>query len=1329
MALDKDSGLGSAPGGAGASTFDELTDTPSSKTGQANRLVTVNNLETALEYTDPPAGVSINFLGGYIFDGASVGDSDPGAGRFRLNNVDHTLATFAFVSNTQEGGPDFSATLVDLATGDLLSAMQRDTVGRADAFILSGPAIAASEYFKLPVTHTSVGGIGGIVDATSCVLWLNSRGQINANTQSIDRIAITEVVTPSNVTLDAASGAGLTFSYPSGDAIFIGEDSLRTSITYPAGVNVEISGGLVDDLVILTINIAGGLEQFDTQLSPSIRRTTAQLGAIVRNAAGALTFAFDPGQIEFQVLNKITDLANAIGPFASRAIRVSTSGIADTSFRLFGGRAFSYDSSQNILDPSSVPVPDQTIANFEVYLSDGEIEGTKYVGDNTNTLLQPDQYQPAPLLPVAAPLATIPGGPNQATITLFFWQAGAAVPSIRVLPGQVIYASMSDAINGLETYAPTIPSRVSATAIPLGGVICIKGADDFTSTTEAMFFRSTAINGGGAGTVAPNMGEVYANTATQPQYLINNVQNQIQVQDGIDDPDTVLYEFLNFLGVAQWRATSTGLTITGGTEPNLTGVQDIDADPSTEPDNKTVRIPAGFGYITDFRTDTETGTRMLVTWPLTLFTIPDGTLNTDDATYIFHNGTDFDSQNTAPTNRQGLENIFIATTINETDTTTIAITMPAYRLTGTTSQILVEYLAFKGVEGTGGVVSKTTNPGANGGLALRISALTLFAPWSNAGNDRNNMSGVSYLAQDPLIFAYMLRDGDYAGGSTQITPALYDDGSGSAVAVPNPARNTTIQYVWQLITGQHIITFGQFIYDGLSSGVAALSADRANRILPQVLKRGVALELAALVVQKDCVDIDNTSTIRIVALSGGAAGTATPESFISLTDTPAEYVSQARKLVQVLADESGLEFVDPTVVTASVAPDGTLDLVHNLDTDAVKVSATYLDSLGVERAVGEYPPYVRQRSGFTDFGVAGSLAENVQCTPVAVSSNAGYVWRRGSTGVYLFRSVNAGGVVSNATTISVASTILSCDLAAVSTGAICVFINSAGQGAAAITDGAQTVTTTEFVWRAASTDDVRCHELSDGNIVIVYSTATASVIEAQVMDVTGALVGASFTVTVNGNGTHYAVGCADGNIVFLYGDLVTGELAYRVQSNDLTTQIVSETIIVGASIDYAQIQGVSRLSHARFLYQDRTNGDVRYTVEINTAGEVIVFNVVDEQNSGTVSTVNDIGLTVFDDEQFAHAWLGANGWLNFKARDSDQAIALTQVCDQPRICALPGQRRFVVTGSFADISAGRYQAAVYEIEALQVFKVDSNTARIVNTTRETLTITLSVSRY
>lgn len=1333
MALDKDGGLGSAPGGAGSSTFDGLTDTPSDKTGQANKLVTVNNLETELEYTDPPAGVSINFLGGYIFDGASVGDSDPGAGRFRLNNVDHTLATFAFVSNTQEGGPDFSDTMVDIATGDLLSVMQRDAIGRADAFTLSGTAIAASGYFKLPITHISVGVTGGIVDAASCVLWVNPRGRINANTRSVDRIAVTEVVTPAGITLDAAPGVGLTFSYPSGDAVFIGENSLRTLIVYPAGVNVAIDGGLVDDLIVLTISIAGALEQYDTQLSPSLRRTTAQLGAIVRNSAGFLTFAFDPGQIEFQVLNKLTDLANAIGPFATRDIRVDTSGVANTSFKLFGGAAFSYDSSGNINDPSSVTVPTQNIANFEVYLSDGEIESTEYVGDSSNTLIQPDLYQPTPLGPVAAPLATIPGGPNQATIVLFFWQPGAAVPAIRMLPGQAIFASMTDAINGLETYSPTIPSRVGATAIPLGGAIMIKGAADFTSTTQVMFFRSTAINGGGAGTVAPTLGEVYANSNTQPQYLVNNVQNQIQVQDGVDDPTTVLYEFLNFLAEVQWRMTSSGLTNTGGTEPNLTGVQEIGGNPTIEPDNKTIRIPAGFGFITDFRTNTFNGVRTRVTWVETLFTIPDGTLSTDDSTYIFHNGTAFDSQATAPTHQQELENIFFCATINNTDTDTVVLVMPTYRLSGTTAQILNEYFRFKGAEGKGGAVSQTSDAGGNGDLALQITSADVFAPWINAGNDRNDMSDVNYPASDPIVFAYMLQDGDYKAGFSVINPTIYDNGSAEAQPVPNPVRNTTIQYLWKLITGEHVITLGQFIYADLAAGVTSIGLDRNNRVLPPILQQGLAFEMATIVVQKDCTSIAETDKIRIspsVNSASGSGGGA--ESFVSLTDTPGSYSGEALRAVRVNADANGLEFVDPTVVTTSVAPGATLVLTHTLNTANVLLSATYLDGESRIRDVASYPRLTTIVVPYVDFGTNGQKTTQVNFTSLTVNNNIIMSYYELSIGRYRNRIMSPEGTPGSNITISndASAADPDADVAAIAAGAIHVIVSDTDTGDAVIVDAAGVVTTPSFEWNASTVRRPRCHELSDGNILITYQGSGTGIV-GQVMNATGTLVGSAFTVTSNGNGTHYGVGCADNNVVFLYGDNVTGELAYRVQSNDLVTEIVTETVIAGIDAGLEQLQGFSiGPDRARFIYLDPTNGSVRYMIEISTAGEVTLGPTpVDPVNVGGVGTRNDLGYTILDNGTVVASWIGANGWPYFRVGDNAPVAMITQVAESPRVQAFKNTNRFFLGFEADSISAGRYQAAVVAVADIVIDATDVNTATLTNRTQETLTITLSASRY
>jgi hypothetical protein len=840
-----------------------------------------------------------------------------------------------------------------------------------------------------------------------------------------------------------------------------------------------------------------------------------------------------------------------------------------------------------------------------------------------------------------------------------------------------------------------------------------------------MFFRPTAITGGGAGTVAPNTQEIYLNSSTQPQYLINNVQNDMQVQDGVNNLLKILWQYNNFAGESQWRMTSSGLTITGGTEPNLTGVENIGGNATIEPDNKTLRIPAGNGWITNFRDDARLGTRVQAVWIETLLTIPDGTLSTDDATYVFHNGTTFDTQATAPTLAERMENVFIAATINDTDTVTIAVVLPDYRLTGTTAQVFNELLERIGPLADGGLMSKASS---GGDLAFQIAEINVFVAWANAATDRDDMSDITYAAVDPATFAYMLRDGDYAPAFTQLDPTIYDDGSATAQPVPNPTRNATIQYVWQLITGDHIVTLGQTVYGSLTAAVDALQADRASRVLPPVLTTPLALEVGAWVMQKDTTDLNDTSKAQPLTFlnrNGVAVGIT---NFLAATDTPTTYAGAAGQVVGVNADETALVFLPALTTTGSVAPGGTLVLAHNLNTADVMLSGTYIDGAGDSREIGGYPPVITQIAPLTDLGTAGNLSESVQCTPQPFNDRVGVVFRDSASGVYRYRSVsNIGGISANVA-ISGASVNLSCDIAPIAAGAICVFQDNSGEGAAAILDGVQTVTTSEFVWRAATTSNIRCHELSDGNIVIIYATAVATTIEAQIMDSTGALVGGAFTVTVSGNGTHYAVGCTDGNIVFLYGDNVTGELAYRVQSNDLVTQIVTETILVGADIDYEQIQGVARDEHAVFMYQDSTNGDVRYLVEIETSGDVTGFSTVDPANPGTVSTVNDIGLTIFDRIELGKTWVGANGWMYFQIGATDPVIIVTETVDQPRVCAFPGLRRFALTGSFSTTGAGRYQLSLYEVANIVIKATDLNTATLTNHTAETLTITLNASR-
>lgn len=95
-------------------------------------------------------------------------DSDPGAGLFKFDNADLTLATFIYTSNLNSEGTDISEILNDLKNDDNIGLQQLSNTSKQMLYNVTGNVIDGGSYKKIPVTYISQGGGGLIEDAELC---------------------------------------------------------------------------------------------------------------------------------------------------------------------------------------------------------------------------------------------------------------------------------------------------------------------------------------------------------------------------------------------------------------------------------------------------------------------------------------------------------------------------------------------------------------------------------------------------------------------------------------------------------------------------------------------------------------------------------------------------------------------------------------------------------------------------------------------------------------------------------------------------------------------------------------------------------------------------------------------------------------------------------------------------------------------------------------------------------------------------------------------------------------------------------------------------------
>lgn len=160
----------------GASTFDALTDTPASYTGESGRLVAVNAAENGLEFIDPPtAGVSSVTAGDGLVNSGTAADPvlDVGAGdgisiaadSVAVNFGGNGSATTVARSDHTHSNSIDDLTDVDTSTnapsvGDILEWDGSNWVPATN----SG---SGSSYETIRVNYTALGSIDSVQDATS----------------------------------------------------------------------------------------------------------------------------------------------------------------------------------------------------------------------------------------------------------------------------------------------------------------------------------------------------------------------------------------------------------------------------------------------------------------------------------------------------------------------------------------------------------------------------------------------------------------------------------------------------------------------------------------------------------------------------------------------------------------------------------------------------------------------------------------------------------------------------------------------------------------------------------------------------------------------------------------------------------------------------------------------------------------------------------------------------------------------------------------------------------------------------------------------------------
>lgn len=317
-------------------------------------------------------------------------------------------------------------------------------------------------------------------------------------------------------------------------------------------------------------------------------------------------------------------------------------------------------------------------------------------------------------------------------------------------------------------------------------------------------------------------------------------------------------------------------------EPAITGV--LTGGGLSQTSGTQVQIIAGVGRIVDFYTNYASGNITPVAWSTQTIVIPN--LGTDTYTYIYVDNTGtIQTKNSSLTTLEDRENILLGFTINNINISSIYDVIESPKVIGNTSQTYSDQFNFMGGIINGGTVYQTLDTGTNGTLALHINQLDAFFPNINWQTSKSNSNIKSFAAVDPAVWSYALQTGEITFSSViSITPNLYDNG-GTLTAVPTTGggRIATIQYIYKLISGDHITLYGQIVYDDISDAYLKLDKDFNDLILPDYLKK-YAEPLAAIIVSQNCTDLNDETTAHIKQLSNNV-GSGGPV-MVSQLDSP-----------------------------------------------------------------------------------------------------------------------------------------------------------------------------------------------------------------------------------------------------------------------------------------------------------------------------------------------------------------------------------------------------------------------------------------------------------
>lgn len=304
------------------------------------------------------------------------------------------------------------------------------------------------------------------------------------------------------------------------------------------------------------INSGGTVTESASAPTAEDRRDKIYLGRVIVSSGTVIQAQSEPVIVE-QATNQIYDLAKALRIFNESGNDLSANG-ANLSFDKSAGVLFSVGGNfqSNAQIPHSITVAATVPTTFQ------HITQTAATGTDV-TVVDPANYD------VAGTITAITGSANRSqNMRVYLFPSG----NVRVAYGQVIYDTLTEAIQGLATETFVENPSIAGNGVLIGVIAITKGCTALNSTSNARFLRASRFGEtsvGGSGASVSSFQNVYENSL-QPQITTDSTRGAIQVKRGsAADTDNVI-EVLNGAG-------TTTASIDGNGDADLAGLA-VDTD-------------------------------------------------------------------------------------------------------------------------------------------------------------------------------------------------------------------------------------------------------------------------------------------------------------------------------------------------------------------------------------------------------------------------------------------------------------------------------------------------------------------------------------------------------------------------------------------------------------------------------------------------------------------------------------------------------------------------------------------------------------------------------